>query len=140
MTICDTSASIALINAGDRNHQRCTRSLFQLDAPLMTTWSCFTEAMHMLGLYGGWQAQQVLWDYLIDDLLTIHLHTQSEQIRMAQLMDQYRDVHMDLGDASLVVLAETLNQNIVFTLNRDFYIYRLPGNQGFQVVPPIGSR
>ena len=46
---------------------------------------------------------------------------------------------MDLGDASLVVLAETLNQNIVFTLDRDFYIYRLPGNQGFQVVPPIGS-
>ena len=139
MTICDASALIALINAGDRNHQRCKTYLSQLDAPLITTWSCFTEGMHMLGLYGGWQAQQVLWNYLIDGLLTIHSHTKSEQTRMAQLMKQYSDVPMDLGDALLVVLAETLSQNVVFTLDRDFYIYRLPGNQGFQVIPPIGS-
>ena len=69
----------------------------------------------------------------------IHFHTQSEQTHMAQLMKQYRDVPMDLGDASLVVLAETLRQNVIFTLDRDFYIYRLPGNQGFQVIPPIGT-
>ena len=60
MTICDASALIALINVSDQSHQRCKNYLSQLDAPLITTWSCFTEGMHMLGQYGGWQAQQVL--------------------------------------------------------------------------------
>ena len=87
MTICDASALIALINASDRNHQRCVSCLSQLDAPLITTWSCFTEAMHMLGVYGGWQAQKILWDYLIDDLMAIHIHTKYEQTRMNQLME-----------------------------------------------------
>jgi uncharacterized protein len=45
---------------------------------------------------------------------------------------------MDLGDASLVVMAEVLKQSIIFTLDRDFYIYRLPNNQSFKVVPTRG--
>lgn len=42
---------------------------------------------------------------------------------------------MDLADASLVATAESLNQKQIFTLDRDFHIYRLPGNQPFDVVP-----
>jgi uncharacterized protein len=53
----------------------------------------------------------------------------------ARDMAQYRDIPMDLGDASLVVAAETLQQAVIFTLDRDFYIYRLPNNRSFQVVP-----
>ncbi|QFS47470.1 PIN domain-containing protein [Nostoc sphaeroides CCNUC1] len=44
---------IALINQSDANHQRCVDILPQLLAPLLTTWSCFTEAMYLLGRYGG---------------------------------------------------------------------------------------
>jgi predicted nucleic acid-binding protein len=42
---------------------------------------------------------------------------------------------MDLADASLVATAVSLNQKQIFTLDRDFYIYRFPGNQPFDVVP-----
>ena len=76
MTICDASALIALINKsvgeasrnGNRNHDRCVNVLPELSAPLITTWSCFTETMHLLGHYGGWQAQQKLWNYLNDEI------------------------------------------------------------------------
>lgn len=135
MTICDASALIALINKSDRNHDRCVNALPGLSAPLVTTWSCFTETMHLLGHYGGWQAQQKLWHYLTDEILTIHFHDRTERNRMEELMAQYRDIPMDLGDASLVVTAETLKQSVIFTLDRDFYIYRLPNNQSFQVIP-----
>ncbi len=54
---------------------------------------------------------------------------------MRLLMEQYRDIPMDLADASLVVTAETLNRKQVFTLDRDFQIYRFRGNQFFEVVP-----
>lgn len=135
MTLCDASALIALINWNDNNHNRCTAVLSRLQAPLVTTWSCFTEAMHLLGRYGGWLAQQELWSYIADELLVLHVSNEAEQRRMQQLMEQYRDVPMDLADASLVTAAEVLNQKIIFTLDRDFYIYRLPGNQPFDVVP-----
>jgi uncharacterized protein len=50
MTLRDASALIALINRGDANHDRCVNSLGRLPAPLVTTWSCFTEAMHFIVL------------------------------------------------------------------------------------------
>lgn len=55
--------------------------------------------------------------------------------RMRILMEQYRDVPMDLADASLVVAAETLNMQRIFTLDSDFYVYRINGKQAFTVVP-----
>lgn len=54
---------------------------------------------------------------------------------MRSLMEQYRDIPMDLADASLVATAESLNQRRIFTLDRDFQIYRFRGNQSFEVVP-----
>jgi predicted nucleic acid-binding protein len=135
MILCDASALVALISQDDNNHDRCVAILPNLEAPLVTTWSCFTEAMYLLGRYGGWPAQQELWEYVADQLLVFHLPDEAEQRRMQELMAQYRDIPMDLADASLVATAETLNQKQIFTLDRDFYIYRLPGNKPFHVAP-----
>jgi uncharacterized protein len=135
MTLCDASALIALINQGDANHDRCVDALSKLSAPLVTTWSCFTEAMYLLGRYGGWLAQQELWSYVADQILVLHLNGEEEQTKMQLLMEQYRDTPMDLADASLVATAETLNQKQIFTLDRDFQIYRFCNNQPFEVVP-----
>lgn len=135
MTLCDASALIALINQDDDNHDRCVTVLPVLPAPLVTTWSCFTEAMYLLGRYGGWPAQMELWGYVADRILVFHFSDKPEQMRMQVLMEQYRDIPMDLADASLVATAESLNQKQIFTLDRDFHIYRLPGNQLFDVVP-----
>ena len=110
-------------------------SYLGLSAPLVTTWSCFTEAMYLLGRYGGWLAQQELWNYVADQILVFHINGEEEQTRMQLLMEQYRDTPMDLADASLVATAETLNQKQIFTLDRDFQIYRFRGNQPFEVVP-----
>jgi hypothetical protein len=76
-----------------------------------------------------------LWSYVVDQILVFHFSDKQEQMRMQALMEQYRDIPMDLADASLVTAAESLDQTQIFTLNRDFYIYRLPGNQPFDVVP-----
>ena len=135
MTLCDASPLIALINQGDDNHQRCVDILPSLSAPLITTCACFTEAMYLLGRYGSWLAQQELWGYVADEILLIYHHTSDELTRMETLMDRYQDVPMDLADASLVAIAESLNQRQIFTLDRDFYIYRLWGDQSFEVLP-----
>jgi len=42
---------------------------------------------------------------------------------------------MDLGDAALVAVAETLGDRTVFTLDSDFRIYRLADGGTFNIVP-----
>lgn len=54
---------------------------------------------------------------------------------MHALMVRYQDTPMDLADAYLVAAAEVLGVRQVFTLDSDFHIYRLPGNEAFEVLP-----
>lgn len=44
---------------------------------------------------------------------------------MHNLMEKYKDVPMDLADASLVAVAESRNIRSIFTLDSDFFIYRM---------------
>lgn len=50
-------------------------------------------------------------------------------------MSKYRDVPMDLADASLVAVAEERRLTTVFTLDRDFRVHRLFGRRPFVIVP-----
>jgi len=52
------------------------------------------------------------------------------------LVRKYRDTPMDYADASLVVLAEELGTDRVFTVDRrGFATYRLSGRRAFRIVP-----
>ncbi|MEO0377227.1 MAG: PIN domain-containing protein [Cyanobacteria bacterium P01_A01_bin.17] len=135
--LCDTSPLIALINKRDRNHHRCVEALSTLEKPLLTTLPCFTEAIYLLGERDGWRGQATLWQFRQRGVLLIYPLNDLQLNRASALMEQYRNVPMDLGDASLVVAAETLKQNRIFTLDKDFYIYRLPENQAFEVIPGL---
>ena len=42
---------------------------------------------------------------------------------------------MDLADASLVAIAEERRLSQVFTLDRDFRVYRLPNGAPFELLP-----
>jgi predicted nucleic acid-binding protein len=136
LTLCDTGPLIALIDAGDPGHATSVAALQRLPAsPLLTTWPCLTEAMYLLRRAGGLPAQEGLWDYLANGLLALHLPIPNEWERMRALMRQYEDTPMDLADASLVAAAEVLNLRRVFTLDRHFHAYRIPGRQRFEVIP-----
>jgi hypothetical protein len=100
---------------------------------MLTTWPAFAEAMYLLGDAGGWQAQELLW----------RLHQRGDTVvampagveRVVDLMRKYRDVPMDLADATLVTMAEERGLAIVFTLDRDFHFYRLRGRKPFKIMP-----
>jgi predicted nucleic acid-binding protein len=42
---------------------------------------------------------------------------------------------MDFADATLLVLAEELNTELIFTVDRDFDIYRIRGRKRFRIFP-----
>ena len=136
MILVDTAPLIALIDAGQGEaHHRCVKAYRDLEEPMVTTWCCFTEAMYFLYQLKGWKAQDILWQFVVRKSLQLHVSRPSEQLRMRELMEQYQDVPMDLADASLVVTAETLGMRRIFTLDSDFYVYRIKGKEAFIVIP-----
>ena len=51
------------------------------------------------------------------------------------LMEEYRDTPMDLADASVVAAAESRSLRRVFTVDSDFYVYRLKDGTALEVLP-----
>lgn len=133
--LTDTGPLVALVNRNDPHHAPCLTVLKRLPAaPLVTTWPCFTEAMYLGYRAGGFPAQAALWLFRTTGRLLIHDLADQEIARMQALMENYKDTPMDLADASLVAAAESLNLTRIFTVDSDFYVYRLADGTALEVV------
>jgi predicted nucleic acid-binding protein len=135
MILTDAGPLVALALTRDPAHRRCVQTLATIPPPLVTTWPVFTEAMYLVGRELGWHGQAALWRLVERDILQLVDISATAAIRMRVLMEQYRDLPMDLADASLVAVAEERRLDRVFTLDADFRIYRLPRGRGFTIVP-----
>ncbi|MFM6193573.1 MAG: PIN domain nuclease, partial [Planktothrix sp.] len=80
-------------------------------------------------------AQKILWEFLNRKALYLHSANEAEYQRMKVLMEKYQDIPMDLADSSLVATAESQKIKRIFTLDSDFYIYRLYDRDAFEVIP-----
>jgi hypothetical protein len=126
---------VALLDDADPDHAACVQTTDQLPSgPLVTTWPCFTEAMHLVFRSGGFAAQAELWKLRSTGKLILHDLGDAEVKRMAELMEKYRDLPMDLADASLVAAAERLGNRRVFTLDKDFFVYRFADGSAVEVI------
>lgn len=83
----------------------------------------------------GWPAQQGVWQLVFAKKLMIHPLDDDDVRRTYELMHRYKDLPMDVADASLVAAAEALDISRVFTLDSDFRIYKLFGRKAFTLIP-----
>jgi predicted nucleic acid-binding protein len=135
MTIVDSGPLAALYLPSDQHHKLCAECVVRLSPPMVTTKSCFTEAMYFVGKERGWRGQENLWQLVVDGRLEVQPFSQDDLDRMRELMEKYQDAPMDLADASLVVLAENLGETLVFTIDSHFRTYRLRDRRALNVVP-----
>lgn len=134
--LCDAGPLVAIVDQSDAHHARCTDTLSRLPPrPLTTTWLCFTEAMYLLGRRGGFPSQEELWKLVGKGLVEFDNPAPGEWERMRHLMNEYKDLPMDVADASLVTAAERLGVKRVFTVDRHFHAYRIKGREPFVVIP-----
>jgi hypothetical protein len=124
MILVDTGPLVALFDPADPDHARCRSLLATLDGPLCATVPVLTEAFHLLE--PGSLGSRRLMDFVAAQGLHVEFLDNDTLTRAFELMVQYADHPMDLADASLVVLAESLGLRRVFTLDRsDFTLYRI---------------
>lgn len=136
MNLTDTGPLVALLEMDDQHYGTCVAASDHLDpGPMLTTWACFTEAMHLLGDAGGYRYQAALWDLYFARHVVVHELAPSEVVRAAELMKQFSNVPMDFADATLVAVAESRSLRRVFTTDKDFWIYRLADGSVLEPIP-----
>lgn len=133
MIIADTGFWLALANRRDRHHAAAVAWLAHADEGLVTTWPAVTECCHLLLSRLGGHAQNAFVASLREGVCELFAIESGHLPRIEALMQQYRDLPMDLTDASLVILAEHLgNGRILSTDERDFQAYRWKRHQPFE--------
>lgn len=129
-TLVDAGPLVALFDASDKFHQWAVRAVQDEPYRMVTTWPVLAETASVLTTES--------W---IDCLKFVEAGgMQIEELPHAVLPDlirwakKYSDLPMDLGDASLVVLAGLLDTRRIITIDSDFGVYRLAGNRTFEMI------
>lgn len=135
--LADTGPLVALINRRDRHHAWAAEQANRLPAPFLTCEAVLSEACFLL---------QRLEDspYKILDLVArgslrpaFDLREEIEPVQ--KLIKKYADQPMSLADACLVRMSEQIADPVVFTLDRDFSVYRRHGRRTIPLLSPWSS-
>jgi hypothetical protein len=132
--ILDTGALVSLLDRSQKRHEAFARFFDEWNRPVVSTEAVLTEATHLLGgLEGG---RRACLDFFLSGAALLVPATNASLRRCRHLVGQYSDLPMDYADATLVVLAEDIGTNLVFTTDRrDFAVYRTKGRRRFEVLP-----
>ena len=137
MILVDTGPLVALFDPADADHEQCGETLKTIREPIATTVPVLTEAFHLLGAAGPGVTR--LTDFVAGAGLHVLFLDDSKLVRAFQLMARYADLPMDFADASIVTMAEHLNLQTVFTIDRDhFSAYRLKRGHRYMAFTVIG--
>ena len=134
MILTDSGFWIALGNRGDRHHEAALRAL-AMYAPqgFVTTWPVLTEVGHILLTRVGIHQMVAFQRSVADGACRVFELPDDAVRRSADLMSRYRNLPMDVADASLLVLAEELDEGrILSTDMRDFEGYRWKNRRPFE--------
>lgn len=134
MILCDAGVLLCLVDCTQPQHNAYRNAISRLASPLITTWSCLTEAMYLALHRGGWNMQKQLGQLLLDKLLMLYEIQENDYDRLLKLMEQYRDRPMDLADAILVLAAEKTGYRQILTIDSDFLFYRISDRDTFDII------
>lgn len=102
MILLDTGPIVALFDASDNYHGICTEELKKINEPLISSWPVLTEAFYLLEF--SWKAQDNLWEFISRGGIDLPSFGSKYHQRCRELMGKYKDLPMDLADASLVAI------------------------------------
>lgn len=133
--ITDSGFWIALFHRNDSYHAIAADALNKYaDYGFLVTWPVLVEVSHLLHQRAGYPQQlEFISSVQRGGAFVFHMNADSHLFRATELIKKYRDLPMDLADASLVILAEELGHGrILSTDQRDFNAYRWKNHKPFE--------
>ncbi|MGE3724582.1 MAG: type II toxin-antitoxin system VapC family toxin [Candidatus Sericytochromatia bacterium] len=136
LLIADTGPLVALLNRNESDHKWCIQVLNGFDGSLQTCEAVLTEAFFLLKrTHAG---EDALWDLLNRGLLKLAFDLNKEMASIQTLTKMYQNVPMSLADGCLVRMAELYPDAQIFTLDKDFQVYRKNRNEPISCLAPWG--
>lgn len=137
MTLLDSGPLVALMNPRDQHHGWAQSAFDQVRLPLATCQAVLTETFFLLRAHPIALARlhrHVRAGHFLDRLDFCELAP-----RILTLMERYANVPMSFADGCLVALAEATPGARIFTLDRDFLIYRGESSEPLALLAPFAQ-
>lgn len=133
--LADAGVIVGLIRPRDQWHEWGVNAAKQLSPPFYTCEADIVEASFLVRDF--WLAQERILGMVSDGFLKVEFSVALEVERIHGLMKKYADVSMSLADACLVRMSELHDDAAVFTVDRDFLIYRKQGRNKILLISPF---
>ena len=132
--LLDTGALVSLLDRSQSRHAEFAAFFKRWRGPVVSTEAVLTESSHLLARMRG--GPQACVTFFLEGGAVLVPSTTASLRRCRDLIHAYGDQPMDFADATLVVLAEELETQLVFTTDRrDFGVYRIDGKRRFSIKP-----
>jgi uncharacterized protein len=131
--LLDTGALVGLLDRRQSVHAACSDFYSRWDGAIVTSEAVITESAQMLSAARGGTSACI--DFILQANIAVFPSTDVSLKRCRQLIEKYSGLPMDFADATLVVIAEELDTNLIFTVDHDFQVYRIHGRKPFRIVP-----
>jgi uncharacterized protein len=134
--LLDTGALVSLLDRSQPHHRRFSQFFSGWQGAVVSTEAVLTEATHLLGCAP--RGRDLCLDFFLAGGATLVPASLTTLRRCRVLMEMYADLPMDYADATLVMLAEELGTDLVFSTDlRDFQVYRFGRERPFRILPPF---
>ncbi len=137
ITLVDAGPMVALLNRRDAHFKWAASMFAQLPAPLLTCEAALAEACFIVARGGGRASAPLA---LIEQgSVNLGFDLAEERGAVARIMERYANIEASLADACLVRMSELHPQSHIFTIDRDFLIYRREGRKKIPLIAPFES-
>jgi hypothetical protein len=133
--IVDTSVLLAAFVPDQRMHEACARTLAEAD-PLVISPFVLAELDYLTARIAGVDAELVVLEEISSGAYELATFDAVDLVRARAVVERYRDLPLGLTDASLVVLADRYDEDVIATLDeRHFRVVQSLRGRPFSIVP-----
>lgn len=133
--LADTGPLVALLAANESSHAWSSEQAKSAPTTVLTCDAVITEALFLLKRVG--HNTDMLFALIESGFLRSEFDLRSQHRAVRTLMHRYASTPMSFADACLVRMAEIHSPSVVWTLDRDFHIYRQNGRQTIPLISPF---
>lgn len=134
IVVVDSGPLLAAANRADPDHAACLEVLRDLQYRLVIPALCVAEVSYFLGSRQGAEVESRFLRGL--EAFDVRAPGPAEWRRIAELVTQYADVSLGGTDASVISLAESLDTDLVLTLDRRHFAAVKPWHRKrFKILP-----
>lgn len=133
--IVDTGPIVTLFDPDSKLHGWAREQFGQLQEPLLTCESVVSEAAFLMRRDNF--DPKSLVSLLQRKVIVCGFDLMAEIDAIHALFHRFADQSISLADASLVRMSELYPDSAVFTMDRDFLVYRRNGRQKIPLIAPF---